>query len=159
VGLEQPAHVRVPQAGDHAAQAGAVSRVGAVRVALFVGERVVLAVVRHPVDHAALQRHRAEDRQRVAQPWARLEGAVREQAVEADGDAQRGQQVHDGEYRQVAHAQEAVPQEHRRRDHAEERDDDCGDVGVALQAGHCRICTPARTDGYTNRSANPPRGG
>ena len=92
---------------DHPPQARAVAGVGAVRVALFVGERVVLAVVGHPVDHRALQRHRPEDRQRVAQPRARLERAVGEQAVEAHRDAHRGEHVHDREDRQVARAEEA----------------------------------------------------
>ena len=87
---------------DHPAQAGAISGVRAVRVALFVGERVVLAMVCHPVDHSALQRHRPEDRERVAQPRARLERAVSEQPMEADRDAERGEQVHHGEDRQVA---------------------------------------------------------
>ncbi len=155
MGLEQPADVRVPQAGDHAAQARAVTRVRAVRVALFVGERVVLAVVCHPVDHAALQRHRAEHRQRVAQPWTRLEGAVGEQAVEADGDAERAQQVHDREDRQIARPEEVIPQDHSRRDHAQEGDNHRGDVGVALQASHLAQPTP-RAAGVTRGRPKTP---
>ncbi len=136
MGLEQPADVCVPQARDHPAQAGAMPGVRAVRVALFVGERVVLAVVGHPVDHRTLQRHRPEDRERVAQPRVRLERPVGQQAVEADRDADCGEQVHDGEDRQVARPEEVVPQQRRRRDHPEKRDHHCGDVHIALQAGH-----------------------
>ena len=52
LGLEQPAGVRVPEA----AQTAAVTDVRAVRVALLVGVRVVLAVVGDPVEHRALDR-------------------------------------------------------------------------------------------------------
>ena len=137
-------------------QARAVAGVGAVRVALFVGERVVLAVVGDPVDHAALQRHRAEDRQRVAQPRARLEGAMGQQPVEADGDADRRQQVHDREDHEVARAEEVIPQQHRGHDHRQKRDHDGGDVGVALEAGHLSLGIPMRA---TRVTAFPPFGG
>ncbi len=159
MGLEQPADVRVPQARDHPAQARAVAGVGAVRVALFVGERVVLAVVGDPVDHRALQRHRAEDRERVAQPRARLEGAMGQQAVKADRDAERGQQVHDGEDRQVARPEEVVPQHHRCADHAEEGDHDGGDVDVALQTGHLSSGIPRAVCYRVPDVSGPPQAG
>ena len=57
-GLEQPADVRVPQSLDGADEARA-TEVRRVRVALLVGERVVLAVVGDPGDDRALDRHRA----------------------------------------------------------------------------------------------------
>src|SRR5829696_7931620 len=76
--LEQPAHVGVPEAGQHTAHALGVVRVRGVRVALLVGEGVVAAMVGDPVDHGALYGHRAEDRERRAQPRLRLEGAVGE---------------------------------------------------------------------------------
>jgi hypothetical protein len=69
----------------------------------------------------------------------RLERAVGEQPVIADGDPDRRQQVHDGEDHEVARAEKVVPQQHRRRYHPQEGDDDCGDVGVALEAGHLTI--------------------
>ena len=87
MGAEQPPHMRVPQARHHSPQARAVAGVGAMGVALLVGERVVLAVVGHPVDHRPLQRHRAQHGERVAQRVVGLEGAVGEQAVEAHRDA------------------------------------------------------------------------
>ena len=83
LGLEQPAGVGVPQA----AQAAAVSDVRAVRVALLVGVRVVLAVVGDPIQHRALDRQRAEDRERALEPRVGLERAVGQQPVEADRDA------------------------------------------------------------------------
>ena len=60
---EEPAHVGVEEAAQGAAPAVAVVDVGAVRVALLVGEGVVLAVVGDPGDDRALDRRRAEDRQ------------------------------------------------------------------------------------------------
>src|SRR5215213_8921979 len=99
--VEQPAHVRVPQAAQHAAPAGRAMRVRAVRIALLVGECVVLAVIGHPVDDRALDRHRAEDPERRPQPRLGLERTVREQAVEPDRDAEADERVHDREDREV----------------------------------------------------------
>ena len=42
--------------------------------------------------------------------------AVREHAVEADGHAQAGEQVHDGENARSSSAEEAVPEQHDRRE-------------------------------------------
>ena len=67
---EEPAHVGVEEAAQGAAPAVAVVDVGAVRVALLVGEGVVLAVVGDPGDDRALDRGRAEDRQQAVQPAA-----------------------------------------------------------------------------------------
>ena len=68
---------------------------GRVRVALAVGERVVLAVIGDPADDRALDGQRAGDRERDPQRPVRLERAVREVAVEADGDAEPGDHVED----------------------------------------------------------------
>ena len=84
----------MPEAGQDPAHALAVADVGAVRVALFVGVGVVLAVVGDPGDHRSLDRHRAEHREDVLDRLRGLEGAVGEKAVEADRDPDRGQQVH-----------------------------------------------------------------
>jgi hypothetical protein len=61
-----------------------------VRVAVIVGEGVVLSVVGDPVDHRALHRHRAERRQRVLDRPRRVEGAMGEHPVVADRDAEPG---------------------------------------------------------------------
>ena len=90
VGVEQPADVRVPEPGE----AAAVADVGGVRVALLVGVGVVLAVVGDPVDHRALDRHRAGGGERVLERLVGLEGAVGEHAVVADRDPDRGDQIH-----------------------------------------------------------------
>ncbi len=60
----------VEEAAQGAAEAVAVVDVGAVRIALFVGEGVVLAVVGDPGDDRPLDRRRAEDRQQAVQPRA-----------------------------------------------------------------------------------------
>ena len=64
------------------------------RVAVTVGVLVVLAVVGHPTGDRALDRHRAENRQRDLHGAVRLEGLVGEQPVVADGDSVEGQRVH-----------------------------------------------------------------
>ena len=81
--LEQPADVRVKEAPE----AVAVADVRGVRVALLVGVRVVLAVVGDPVEHRALQAHRAEHGEGVLDRLVGLEGAMGEHPVEADRDA------------------------------------------------------------------------
>ena len=73
---------------------------------------------------------------RVAHRAVGLEGAVGQQAVEADGHAERADQVHDREDHEVARVQEAAPGRIAPSDHAEERDQHGGDVDVALEAGH-----------------------
>ena len=60
VAEEDPADVRVEEAAQRPAPAAAVADVGAVRIARLVGEGVVPAVVGDPLDHRALQRHRAQ---------------------------------------------------------------------------------------------------
>ena len=91
------------------APAAAVPHVGAVGIALLVGERVVLAVIGHPRDHRALDRHRAERGEDRSQRPAGGEAAVRQMAVEADRHAQAGEQVQDHEHRDVAPAQQVGP--------------------------------------------------
>ena len=132
VGLHQPAGVRVPQPG----QAGAVADVRGVRVALLVGVRVVLAVVGDPVHHRALEPHRAEDRERVLGRLVGPEGAVGEQPVVADGDAEPEHQVGDGHDRQVDPVDPLVPEQDHCRDQPQERDDHADQVHGALSSRH-----------------------
>ena len=61
------------------------------RVADFVGELVVLAVVGHPLVDRTLERVRAHDREGDLDGAGCLEGAVGEEAVVADGDPESGE--------------------------------------------------------------------
>jgi hypothetical protein len=92
-----------------------------VRIAIFVGEVVVLAVVGHPLDHRALDRERSEDGEAVADHRSGLERAVREQAVKADCDAQARRRVSDCEQDEVDRLDEAPPAQHDRDREAQER--------------------------------------
>ena len=103
LGLHQPAGVGVPET----AQPLAVSDVGTVWVALLVGVGVVLAVVGDPGEDGTLHRHRAEHGEGVFEPLRGLEGTVGEQAVIADRDPDRGDQVHEGGDREDAGADQA----------------------------------------------------
>src|ERR1700710_2904807 len=134
---EEPAHVGVVEALEGAAPAVAVVDVGAVRVALDVGEGVVLAVVGDPGDDRALDRDRAGDRQQAVQPGLGLEGAVGEVAVEADGDPEAAEDVHAEEEEDVAPVQGAAPDlpaGKADRDEGDQRDQP-GDDAVAGLVG------------------------
>ena len=141
--VEEPAHVGVPQAPERADLLAVLADVRAVRIALLVGEGVVAAVVRHPADHGALDRHRAENGEQVLDRLEGLEGAVGQQAVEADGDAGSRQEVHDHEQRQVERADPLVPQQRDGCEEGDERQHDGRDVDVAMRPGHGArdICT------------------
>src|SRR5579862_1994600 len=80
-------------------RAGTVTDVRRVRIALAVGELMVLAMVGHPRDHGPFDRQRAEDREEVTDRGPGLERAVREQAMEADGHTEPGQPVANREVR------------------------------------------------------------
>ena len=67
--LGQPARVCVPEAR----KAAAVPDVRRVGISLLVGVGMVFAVVGNPVQHRALDRQRAEDRERTLDPRIRLE--------------------------------------------------------------------------------------
>ncbi len=97
------------EAAQRAAQAHAVIDVGAVGIAVAIGEGVVLAVVGDPGDDRPLDRRRAEYGEDPAYGWGGLEGAVREEAVKADGDAEARQHVDDREDDHVRKVQQPVP--------------------------------------------------
>ena len=97
-------------------QAVAVPDVRAVRVALHIGELVVLAMIRDPGHDVALDGHLAEDGEGVADTAVRLEGPVREEAVIPDGDSDARQHVADGEDRELGRADHPLP-ENNDRDH------------------------------------------
>ena len=79
-----------------------IHRVGSgVRVAGPIGVAVVATVVGDPADDRALERHRSEHRQRHLERPARLEAAVGEQAVVADGHPVRDHEVEDREQDEV----------------------------------------------------------
>ena len=108
---EHPADVRVAKATEGAPPSGRVVEVGAVRVALMVREAMVLAVGGDPLDHWPFDGHRAEHGQHRSHRARRLEAAVREQPVIADGDAQPGARVGDRENEQVLPMQGAAPRQ------------------------------------------------
>ena len=128
---EQPADVGVHEPVSAPLQPPLVADVRAVRVALLVGEGVVLAVVGDPRDHGTLDRRRAEHRQDRSHRPARLEAAVSQVAMEADGDAPGGERVHDQEHGDVAPVEQVVPElpaDDPERDEWEHRDRARGDA-------------------------------
>jgi len=69
------------------------------------------AVLRHPLQERPLHGHRTEDAQHELDEAVGLEGAVREQAVKADRDAQSRQDVHAQQQAQIDPVKAPVPQE------------------------------------------------
>src|SRR5438045_6789952 len=63
------------------------------RVARLVRERVMLAMIGHPLRDRALHRHAAEDREQRLDRRPCLEALVREEAVEADRRSERAADV------------------------------------------------------------------
>ena len=94
--------------------------VDVVRVAFFVGVRVVLAVRRDPPDRSALHRQRAEEAREVLDGFRRLEAAMGQQPVIAQRDPQAARDVgHDDEDRHGAPGEEHG-QERGQRDDVDE---------------------------------------
>jgi hypothetical protein len=155
---EQPADVRVEEAPQRTAPADAVVDVRAVRVALLVGERMVLTVVGDPGDDRALDRGRAEDGQRGLHGRLGLEAAVGEEAVEADGHAEPGGQVGDHEDDDVVKVQPALPRLPRRDTEADDRqhrDRAGGDAVAGLVRDGLDILRPWPYGVLLNRRGHP----
>jgi hypothetical protein len=127
----------MPEAGHRAAEAAAMP-VRRVWIALPVGVGVVLAVVGDPGHDRALDRHGAEPREHVLDRLVGLEGAVREQPVEAERHAEACEHVHDREDREVAPVEPRVPEEHDRDEERDERDGHPHQVRELVRSGHAR---------------------
>jgi hypothetical protein len=125
VAPEQPSEVGVAEAPGQGDGAGS-EQPGRVGVTLLVGEGVVAAVVGGPGDHVALSGQAARNREGVAQRSVRLEGAVSEVAVEADGDSECADQVEGDSEADVHPAQTPAPGHrdgHRQRECGKDRED------------------------------------
>jgi hypothetical protein len=118
----------------------------AMGVTLFVGVRVVLAVIGHPIHHGALCSQRPQDRECPLQPRVGLEGPVGQEAVKANGNAHPGEQVHRSKDRQVGPIDRAVPKQTDGREYAEKREYDPDQVGIPLRTGH--LGTTSHASGF-----------
>jgi hypothetical protein len=98
------------------------------RIALAVREVVVLAVVGDPADRRSLDGHRAERDDPVAHRPRRLERAVRQQAVVADGDPEAREHVADPEDHEIAPRHVAPPEQEDRGEEPGEGHGDGDDV-------------------------------
>ena len=134
---EHPADVGVDETPELTAPSVAVVQMGAVRVALLVGELVMLAVGRHPVDHRSLGRGRAQRGEERPRRAAALEAAVGQQTVESDGDARPDDHVEDRQHEQVLPNEQAVapPQPHPQQHEDRRRTGDHG-AGHAVHQRH-----------------------
>lgn len=68
----------------------------------------------------------------------RLEGAMREQTMEADRDSDRREQVEDGEQEEVSEVYPSLPQQDDRYEDPDERDDDTRQICDTFSLGHAR---------------------
>jgi hypothetical protein len=99
------------------------------RVAVAVGELVMLAVVRDPADDVALDGELAEDREGVTHRRVGPERAVREQAVIPHGDPDARQQISRAQDRELDGPDHPVPQQDDRDDQARRREHDADEIG------------------------------
>ena len=74
---EDPSDVGVQEPAYRSPPSGSVAHVGTVRITGDVGELVVLAVGRDPVDYRPFSRRRTERGERGPQQSTRLEAAMR----------------------------------------------------------------------------------
>ncbi len=133
--FEQPADVGVIEALGGIGEACPVS-VRRMRVAVLIGERVVLAMVGDPDDHRALNGHRAHHRQHRADGLGRLQRAMGERPVVAERDPERGDHVQDDHHHQLQRPDRGVPQQHDRGEQADERQRDPEQVHHFVSACH-----------------------
>ena len=107
-------------------------------VARLVGQRMVLAVVGHPLRDRSLHRHAAEDREQRLDRDAGLEVAVGEVAVEADGRPECADDVEADEEREVVPVEGDTPEQPHRGEQAERRHhdrDQCHDLADPARPG------------------------
>ena len=142
----EPGGVRVPEALQRAHGAAVLADVRGVRVALLVGVRVVLAVIRDPVDDRALHGEHPEIREDVLGRLVRLEGTMGQHPVEADRDADPAEEVHQHEDGDVGPAEPATPQKRDRSGGHGEGDEDCSHVHTALKRRHGMEATHSPLD-------------
>jgi hypothetical protein len=95
---------------------------------------VVTPVGGAPVDHGPLDRHRAERGEHDADRRDGVEGAMGEQPVEPDRDAEAGKRVEPEEQAEVEAADAGAPQAPDRGHHADERRDGEQQRETALEA-------------------------
>ena len=105
------------------------------RVAFLVGEGVVAAVVGDPANDRALDGEAAGDGEGDAHRARRLERAMGEIAVIADGDAVAGDRVHDERDHGVVPAEAPAPGDGDGGGDGQQRDDDEGGEDPLLDAG------------------------
>ena len=148
---EHPADMRVDESLERLAHPVTVPRVRRVRVALLVGERVVLPVIGDPLGQRPLHGHAAEDREGRLDGSARLEGAVGEVAVEPDRDSECANDIHCDHDRDVDGMERDVPESPCRDEDPERRDDDRDQRHDLADSARAR---PNSADGGLQRSSN-----
>ena len=134
--------MRVPEALQALDESLAIAGVRAVRVALAVGELMMLAVVRDPADDVALDGELAEDRERVAHSAVGLERPVGEQPVVPHRDPDPREDVSHDQDRELDRPNQPVPEEDDRDDETDRRQDDAGEVGELASAAHADALAP-----------------
>ncbi len=93
-------------------------------------------MVGDPGDHRALDGHRAQGREEVLEALRGLEGAMGEEAMEADGYPDRRDEVHRGADREVGGADQVVPEQGDPGQRRGERQDDSAEVDGLLGPAH-----------------------
>ena len=85
---------------------------------------LMMAAMRgHPAKDRPLHRHGPQDREYELERAARLEGAMRQQPMKTDGNAQTGRRIHADEQAKLNPTESPVPKEENGHDQSGEGND------------------------------------
>src|ERR1700722_11710245 len=126
-------------------------QVGRVRIARLVAVLVMAAMQSDPADQVSLHCHRTERGQNESDHGVGLKRAMGEQAVEADGDTQRGQNVHAQKQAEMNPAESPPPKEDSCDCKAGKRHDDRRQIEQAYPKGHALLWFWERLCGWALR--------
>lgn len=124
---KEPAHVGVVEASEHSNDARSMG-VGRVRIAFSVALLMMLPVRPDPLHQRALNRHRSKNDEECAYKLWSFETLVREQPVEANGDAEHADEVHPDKEPEVCPIEQIAPEHYHDRNEPSKGKDHGGEI-------------------------------
>ena len=134
IAAEHPADVGMKQPAEHVDESRAVM-VRGMGIAVRVAVLMMAAVHRDPFEDRAFNRHGTHDAEDEFDKAAGFKGAMAEEAVIADSDAQGDEQVHADEEAEVEPVKSAAPEHDDAGDQSREGSEDRDKIDDALEIG------------------------